>query len=786
MPSTIHQGEIVPAPGSIADAGRYPLPEESPPSEPTLSLRDFFGILRRRKLIAINVFVLVVVLGIAITLMTKPVYRTGARLLVEGRTNTFAFSNVSDPLNNVFQPKTGRDVDTQVEVLRSPLVLDRVYKQAGVAPGSVDLDVQRVDRTDVINLTVTSTSRDAAEQFTKALPNVYRDDMRRDRLHEVTASLNFARNTLQQQTAKLQGTERNLQNFKNRAHVVNTGDEATDAITQAATSRSDLAKAELDEARLQAQLDTLKGERSKTSSFTDNPVTTTNPQVQQLKDQLAGLLSERKQKLFLYQPTDDEIRKVDLQIADLQSRIAGTPDTITNTSRAPNPALAELDGKIGDVSAQLNASSKGLSALRRQVASQESGLGRFNNIQREEARLARDLENSTSAYRTLSQTVLQLTLRKTALEAADDPVTTMQAGGRAAQISPRMSRNLIAALFLGALLACGAALLQESLDDHLRDEEEARRLLGTSVLGYFPMLANKGMRAVLNMENPDKGLLESFRVLRSNVHFALINSPGQKLLVTSSVPGEGKSHIASNLAIAMAMNGRTVILVDTDLHRPRQHEIFGVSRYPGLTDALVGNAKLRDCVQEVGVPGMRLITAGVTPPNPAELLGSSVMDVVMDRLGKGADVVIFDSPPLLATSDSQVLSSKVDGVIFVMQLGRVPRSATKRSFELLRLARARVIGMVFNQIEEQSSKAYSGYGKYYYSDYADDVEDGSGNGHDGVATSLPKSEGTGALLTRARHFWNDPPTSSKGDFNGNGPHPNGPSTPDTNGDNRPL
>ncbi len=784
MFSNIHQGELVPASGAPSDGGRAPYPEETPPAESALTLRDFFDILRRRKVIALNVFVLVVALGIAVTLMTKPIYRTGARLLVEGRNNTVAFNNSDDPLSSVFQPKSGRDVDTQVEILRSPLVLDRVFKQAGIPGGSVDLDVQRVDRTDVITLTVTSTSRAAAERFITALPQVYENDSRDDRLREVTASLDFARRTLQEQNAKLQNTENALVNFKNRSHVVNTGDEATDAVAAAAASRSDLAKAESEEARLQGQVDSLTGERSGTSKFVDSPVTTTNPQVQQLSDQLAGLLSDRKQKLFLYKPTDDEIRKVDLQINDLQTRLANTPRTITNTSRASNPAIADLDAKISDARAALEASRSALGTLRRQVTQQENSLGRFNNIQSEEARLSRDLENSTNAYKTLSQNVLQLTLRKTALEAAGAPVTTIQGGGPAFQVSPSLSRNLIAALFLGTLLACGAALLQESLDDHIRDAEEARRLLGTSVLGYFPMLPNKGTRAVLSMENPDKGLLESFRVLRSNVHFALINSPGQKLLVTSSVPGEGKSYVASNLAIAMAMNGRTVILVDTDLHRPRQHEIFGVPRYPGLTDALVGNAKLRDCVQEVGVPGLRLITAGVTPPNPAELLNSAVMDIVMEKLGKGADVVIFDSPPLLATSDSQVLSSKVDGVIFVMQLGRVPRSATKRAFELLRLARARVIGMVFNQIEEHASKAYSGYGygQYYYSD---DEEGEKGPDALSNGQSSAKQEGAGALLARARRFWNDPATTPDREFNGNGstPHSAPPPT-DTNGDNR--
>ena len=373
----------------------------------------------------------------------------------------------------------------------------------------------------------------------------------------------------------------------------------------------------------------------------------------------------------------------------------------------------------------MNASEKTLRPLRSQVASQSSNLGRFNNIQRQEARLARDLQNSTAAFTTLSQNVLQLSLRKTALEAAGAPVTVLDSGNAAFQIAPRASRNILAAIFMGALLACGAALLAESLDDRIRDDEEARRMLGTSVLGYFPKIHTKKnekgemVRPILNAPDADRGLLEGFRVLRSNVQFALIASTGQKLLVTSSMPSEGKSYVASNLAITMAMNGHSVIVVDCDLHRPRQHSIFGGKRFPGLTDALIGTTDLMDCMQEVGVDNLRIISAGVISPNPAELLNSSAMESIIERLGQEADMVIFDSPPLLATADSQVLASKLDGVIFVMQLGRVARSSSKRAFELLRQARARVIGVVFNQVEKKSSEAS---GPYFYSDYTEGEE----------------------------------------------------------------
>ena len=325
-------------------------------------------------------------------------------------------------------------------------------------------------------------------------------------------------------------------------------------------------------------------------------------------------------------------------------------------------------------------------------------------------------------------------------------------------------------------------MLQESLDDHIRDEEEVRRLLGAPILGHFPvmqeghtalptMLRAAQARALQNGQSPDKdgagnngaalplgedglptglpmvemetgsgytpsgyatgpdrNLLEKFRVLRSNVQFTLVNRPHSTLLITSSVPQEGKSYTTSNLAAAMALDGRRVILIDADLHRPRQHEVFEVPVQPGLTNVLVGQAQLRDCLRDTGITGLRLLTAGVLPPNPVELLNSPAMETVLETLKGEADILIFDSPPLLATADAQVLASKVDGVLYVMQLGRVPKSAIARSFELLAQARANILGIALNKIDSHASRGgdYGAYHGGYYGGHYGERENRNG------------------------------------------------------------
>lgn len=745
-----------PVAASVIRSGRSDSQEPSngaSAASPPPSLRDFFEILRRRKLIAFNAFLLVAILGIVSTLMTKPVFSTGLRLLVEGRSNAVAINNSSDPLSSVFQPPPGREVDTQIEILRSSGVINQVYKEAGLNPGAVGVAVRRVDTTDVIEIAVTSGDRAAADSFAATLPKVYENLTRNERLREVSAALDFAQKTLDQQRKKLVTTEKEYEEFKNKKGVVNAEAEVAAAIASSGQASTDYVAAQSKITSLEGELAAQLKQRSALSSTIDTPITTTNPAIAPLKERLADRKSERASVLFYYKPGDERVKQIDAQIAELTQRLSNTPTTVTNISRAPNPAISDVDGKISNTRTELESARQSVGPLKDRVASQTKYLGGFNDIQRREAQLQRDLDSSGTASKTLAESVLQLTLRKEALDAAGSPVSTMETAPPASQIAPRVSRGVFMAILLGLVAACVAALLQDSLDDHLHNEGEARALLDTSILGYFPTLSNKSDsdRPILDLQNPDRALLEGFRALRSNVQFTLVNknnavNVGHKLLITSTMPGEGKSYVASNLAIAMALDGRRVILVDADLHRPRAHVIFDLPKQPGLTDILVGESRLQDALKMVGIPGLRVLTAGTMPPNPAELLNSIAMDAVFQDLQGEADIIIVDSPPILSTADAQVLSAKVDGVVYVMQLGRVPKSAVQRAFELLKKANASVVGVVFNKVEQKKGKGYSGY---YYSDYNDYSDDDDDEDEDDSASG-GKGKGAKALNAKSK------------------------------------
>lgn len=210
--------------------------------------------------------------------------------------------------------------------------------------------------------------------------------------------------------------------------------------------------------------------------------------------------------------------------------------------------------------------------------------------------------------------------------------------------------------------------------------------------------------------NPKSGVAEAYRSLRTNIQFYNVGERMRRLLVTSSGPSEGKSTTSSNLAITFAQAGNRVILLDADLRRPFLHRVFQVSNLVGFTNVMVGEASLEEAIRPTEVPGLSVLTSGPIPPNPAEMLGSTRMIEVLDQLSDLADIVIIDSPPVIAVTDASVLAPLVDGVILVAGAGLVNREMAQRAKAQLEAVRARVLGVVLNGVEAEGS----GYYYYYY------------------------------------------------------------------------
>lgn len=201
---------------------------------------------------------------------------------------------------------------------------------------------------------------------------------------------------------------------------------------------------------------------------------------------------------------------------------------------------------------------------------------------------------------------------------------------------------------------------------------------------------------------------ESYRILRTNIMYSSFDKEIKRILVTSAEPGEGKSITSGNLALAFAHDEKKVILIDCDLRRPSLHKKFRISNNKGLSDAIIDRRKLNDCIQK-RTEYLDILTAGKIPPNPSEMLGSKAMSSLLDELSNIYDVIILDSPPVLAVTDAQVLSTKVDGTILVIRGEKTKKDSVIAAKEVLNKVNANILGTVLNGGDKNKDNYYYHY-----------------------------------------------------------------------------
>lgn len=206
--------------------------------------------------------------------------------------------------------------------------------------------------------------------------------------------------------------------------------------------------------------------------------------------------------------------------------------------------------------------------------------------------------------------------------------------------------------------------------------------------------------SLVTITDPRSPVSEAYRSLRTNLSFYSLDKPLRSLVVTSPSAGEGKSTALANLAVTMAQSGRRTILVDCDLRRPSQHELFGLASSPGLTNLMLGEVT-EVPLQKTSVDNLWLLAAGPTPPNPADLLGAARIDEIIAGLKERADIVLFDAPPVVAVTDAAILGGKVDGVLLVIEAGTTRRDLSERAKELLEQAKVRVVGIALTNAPKE-------------------------------------------------------------------------------------
>lgn len=283
-------------------------------------------------------------------------------------------------------------------------------------------------------------------------------------------------------------------------------------------------------------------------------------------------------------------------------------------------------------------------------------------------------------------------------------------------ISPNVRMNVMLAAGIGLVLAVGGIFIIEYLDDTIKSSEDITRIVNLPTLGIISRIDGMDYPSKLvAVKEPLSPVVEAYRILRTNIQFTAVDKQVNMLLMTSAGPSEGKSVTLANLAVVMAQSGKRVIIIDTDLRRPVQHKIFGIPNRHGFSDVILDPEQgLKDYLQTTEVENLRILTSGSLPPNPAELLASKRMIELIELLKNDADIVMFDSPPALVVTDAVILSTRLDGVILITDVGRTRAPDTYQAVEELRRVDANLLGVVLNRLNVR--RRDYGYYHYYYSD----------------------------------------------------------------------
>ncbi len=377
-----------------------------------------------------------------------------------------------------------------------------------------------------------------------------------------------------------------------------------------------------------------------------------------------------------------------------------------------------VTNQLAQLKLQIESNQKTLNNLSAQAAL-ESDPKKIDDLNNRISVIQGKIDNWQTNYASLSALLTNAqNLFLTELVPAQEPRTP---------ISPNVTQNVLFAAIAGLILSGAAVLLLEYLDDTVKDADDAQRVLSLSTLGAITRIANvqQDSDALITVKHPRSPIAEAYRVLRTNLRFTGIENPSGALLVTSAGPGEGKTTTAANLAVTLAQSGRRVILIDADLRRPSIHKVFSLPNEIGLSSLFLGDAPtLESVLQPTLVEGLSVITSGPLPPNPAEVLDSKQMNEILTSLRGQSDMLILDSPPVLAVADASILGSRCSGTVLVIDSGKTRSDVCRRAVETLTKTKGKLFGVVLNKL---SARRAAGYYYYYY--YSAQERPANGNGH---------------------------------------------------------
>jgi len=501
---------------------------------------------------------------------------------------------------------------------------------------------------------------------------------------------------LAEQRKRVEQTESALQTYREQHDAVSLEERQNIVVQKLADLNAAVTKAKTERIQKEAAYKQVQGVQSGPLGLDALPAILSSPFIQQQKTDLAEIQRQQAQLSEKFGDRHPDMVKLQLARQAAESRIQGEVAKIMQSLKSDyETAVAQEQSMMRALEQQkqdalaLNRKGIDYASLQRDAAS---------NRQIFDALLQRTKETGISGELKTSNIRV--------VDAAEVPRTPA---------SPNRRLNAIVGFVAGGMLALVCAFILEYVDNRVRSPQEVKSYLGLPFLGIVPAQQSDDEQSPLLSRRVKPNFAEAMRTIRTNVLFSTTTDGGQAVVVTSTRASEGKTLVATNLALALAQTGARVLLIDADMRLPRVHEVFGASQEPGLSNVLTGEAKTSDAIRPVEGTGLWLLPAGYLPPNPAELLGSKRFQEFIGTLNEHFAWVIIDTPPVMPVADAPIVANIASGAVFVIGSDMTSRTVARTAIEQLNNARVKIIGAVLNRVDLEHNAYY--YSQYYRQEY---------------------------------------------------------------------
>lgn len=694
------------------------LPAGQPATTATETTQQLGGIVRtlqRRIRPMIAIFLGFIGLVLVFSLLVPKSYTTEIKVIAGNSTavpsGSGDSSNSQLPVLNALLAASGvQSAETYVELFQETPVAQQVSRQLGLGMSAHQLlehvSVKPITNTAIIDLAVTWSNPKTAALVANTFGSVVVDRQRQLVSSQAQQAIDFLKTQLPAAEKTMHDAQMKLASFEATHHITDINAQTQSYISSLATLDGDIGKTQADEQQARAQLASVQGTLHRTSpTITGGTTVATNPVLQQLQTQLSQVDVQLQTAEKQYTDQHPTVIGLKQQEAQLRNEISKQQSTVVaNTNTVPNPLYEQLQQQQAQYQAQVAADRAQLGALTHQRDQMNPTLAKLPAQAAVLADLQRNSQSAQDVYTALQQKFNNASIAKDT--ALSDVTVTQPATPSGASVTPNLMLNLMLGVLLGATLAIVGAFVIDYLDGSIKDEREVEEELALPALAQIPLVRMRNGVAALPWVRTLT--IESFLQLVTSIKYAS-DSKLETLVVTSPSQGDGKSTISLNVALAMAELEPRVLLVDADLRRASIHTKLHMKNERGLSDVLVGRARLTEVAQRTKYPGLDILTSGTPTPNPIKLLESARMDDLLREAAEHYRCVIVDTAALSVNLDAAVVSRKVDGTVVVLSSGQTDLREAKTALRRLQQVGVNnILGFVLNRVVPRRSD----YGAY--------------------------------------------------------------------------